>query len=109
MCGIDGLHKVLNSIYASKNAGLKVKLNMVVVRGWNDDEVVDFAKFARETGNVVRFIEFMPLDGSGIWSPDLVVSKSEIISKIRNDICNVEASETVNENCAELKIGRAHV
>ena len=92
MCGIDGLHKVLNSIYASENAGLKVKINTVVVRGWNDQEVVDFAKFARETGHVVRFIEFMPLDGSGIWSPDLVVSKSEIISRIRNEIGDIEVS-----------------
>ncbi|MDQ4012514.1 MAG: GTP 3',8-cyclase MoaA [Thermoproteota archaeon] len=91
MCGINGLHKVLNSIYASENAGLKVKINTVVVRGWNEDEVVDFARFARETGHIVRFIEFMPLDGSGIWSPDLVVSKSEIISRIRNDIGDIEA------------------
>ncbi|HEX6280612.1 MAG TPA: GTP 3',8-cyclase MoaA [Nitrososphaera sp.] len=102
MCGIDGLHRVLNSIYASENAGLKVKINTVVVRGWNDEEVVDFASFARETGHVVRFIEFMPLDGSGIWSPDLVVSKSEIISRIRNDICDVEVSGIVDNNGATL-------
>ena len=102
MCGIDGLHKVLNSIYASENAGLKVKINIVVVRGWNDDEVVDFANFARETGHVVRFIEFMPLDGSGIWSPDLVVSKSEIISTIRNKICDIEASRIVDNNNSTL-------
>jgi GTP 3',8-cyclase len=98
MCGIDGLHKVLDSIYASENAGLKVKINTVVVRGWNDDEVVDFVNFARETGHIVRFIEFMPLDGSGIWSPDLVVSKSEIISIIRNKICDIEASGIVDDN-----------
>lgn len=102
MCGIDGLHKVLNSIHASQNARLKIKINTVVVRGWNDDEVVDFANFARETGCIVRFIEFMPLDGSGIWSPDLVVSKSEIISKIRNDICDIEASGIIDSNCATL-------
>jgi cyclic pyranopterin phosphate synthase len=89
MCGIDGLHKVLNAIYASESAGLNVKINTVVVRGWNDQEVIDFARFARETGHVVRFIEFMPLDGSGIWSPDLVVSKSEIISRIRNEIGDI--------------------
>jgi cyclic pyranopterin phosphate synthase len=99
MCGIDGLHKVLNSIYAAEKAGLKVKVNTVVVRGWNDDEVLDFANFARETGHVVRFIEFMPLDGSGIWSPDLVVSKSEIISTIRNDICDIEeAAGIIDDN-----------
>ena len=107
MCGIDGLHKVLNSIHASENAGLKVKINIVVVRGWNDDEVVDFANFARETGHIVRFIEFMPLDGSGIWSPDLVVSKSEIISKIRNDICDIEASGIVDSNCTTLNDTRS--
>jgi cyclic pyranopterin phosphate synthase len=102
MCGIDGLHKVLNSIYASENAGLKVKINVVVVRGWNDDEVVDFADFARETGLIVRFIEFMPLDGSGIWSPDLVVSKSEIISRIRDSICDVEPAGTADNNGIKL-------
>jgi cyclic pyranopterin phosphate synthase len=98
MCGIDGLKKVLNSIHASKDAGLKVKINTVVMRGWNDDEVVDFANFARETGCIVRFIEFMPLDGSGIWSPELVVSKSEIISKIGNEVCGLQASETIEKN-----------
>ena len=101
MCGIDGLHKVLNSIYVADQAGLKVKINTVIIRGWNDDEVTDFANFARETGHVVRFIEFMPLDGSGIWSPDLVVSKSEIISKIRKDICDIEASESIVNNNGE--------
>jgi GTP 3',8-cyclase len=98
MCGIDGLKKVLNSIHTSKDAGLKVKINTVVMRGWNDDEVVDFANFARETGCIVRFIEFMPLDGSGIWSPELVVSKSEIISKIGNEVCSLQASETIENN-----------
>src|SRR5919109_2924350 len=102
MCGVDGLHKVLNSIYASENAGLKVKINTVVGRGWNDQEVIDFARFARETGHVVRFIEFMPLDGSGICSPDLVVSKSEIISRIRNEIGDIEVSR-IFEN-EDLKV-----
>ena len=102
MCGVDGLHKVLDSIYASENAGLKIKINTVIVRGWNDKEVVDFERFARETGNIVRFIEFMPLDGSGIWSPDLVVSKSEIISQIRNNIGDMIASEIVNIKDAKL-------
>jgi cyclic pyranopterin phosphate synthase len=100
MCGIDGLHKVLDSIYAAENAGLKVKINTVLVRGWNDQEVTDFASFARETGHIVRFIEFMPLDGSGIWSPDLVVSKSEIISRIRNDIGDLEPFGIVDNNKA---------
>jgi GTP 3',8-cyclase len=104
MCGIDGLHKVLNSIYAARNAGLKVKINTVLVRGWNDQEVADFANFARETGLVVRFIEFMPLDGTGIWSPDLVVSKSEVISRIRNNIGDIEVSGVVDDDDNTAKV-----
>jgi len=88
--GTEGLEKVLDSIKVANKVGLKVKINTVILRGQNDDEVLDFAKFARETGNIVRFIEFMPLDGSGIWKRDLVVTKKEII-------------DTINENMMELK------
>ncbi len=63
---IDGLNKVIGSLEAAEHIGLKVKINVVVVRGWNDDEIVDFANYARDAGHIVRFIEFMPLDGSGI-------------------------------------------
>ncbi|MGH9909795.1 MAG: GTP 3',8-cyclase MoaA [Nitrososphaerales archaeon] len=86
MGGVDGLDKVLASIQAADDAGLKVKINAVVMRGWNDDEVVDFAKFARDTGYTVRFIEFMPLDGTGIWAPDLVFSKKEMIERISKNV-----------------------
>ena len=86
MCGIDGLKKVLASILVADDAGLKIKINTVVVRGWNDDEVADFARFARFTGLTVRFIEFMPLDGAGIWEPDLVFSKREMIERINKNV-----------------------
>ena len=86
MCGIDGIDRVLKSIDAAHTAGLKLKINTVVVRGWNDDEVVDFAKFARYTGYTVRFIEFMPLDGTGIWRPDLVFSSKEMIERINKNV-----------------------
>jgi len=65
---------------------MNIKINNVVMRGWNDDEVVDFALFSKATGHQVRFIEFMPLDGSGIWNSKLVVTKQEIMTKIRNKI-----------------------
>lgn len=86
MCGIDGVNKVLASIRAAHDAGLKLKINTVVVRGWNDDEVVNFARFARFTGYTVRFIEFMPLDGTGMWKPDLVFTKREMIERINNNV-----------------------
>ena len=65
--GINGLNKVIDAVNSAESVGLNVKINTVVIRGWNDDEIVDFAKFSRDTGHIVRFIEFMPLDGSGIW------------------------------------------
>jgi GTP 3',8-cyclase len=98
IAGVDGLDRVLTSIKAANNVGLKVKINAVVIRGWNDDEVVDFARFARATGYTVRFIEFMPLDGTGIWTPDLVFSKREMIQRINK---NVKELVPLNNNNSE--------
>lgn len=79
----DALDKVMVGLRAAEAAGLSpVKLNCVVVRGRNDDEVVDFAKLARETGYEVRFIEFMPLDAEKKWDRAQVVSLDEIIANI---------------------------
>jgi len=86
MTGTNGLGKVISSIHKARDAGFDVKINTVVVRGWNDDEVVEFANFARHTGITVRFIEFMPLDGTGIWRSDLVFSKKEMIEKLESSI-----------------------
>ena len=86
MGGRRGKDKVLRAIKEADAVGLRVKVNSVLVRGWNDDEIVDFARFARNTGIVVRFIEFMPLDGSGIWRSDLVVSKTETLNRISNEV-----------------------
>ena len=52
------------------------------MRGENDDEIVDFARFGREQGVGVRFIEFMPLDADDQWSRDKVVPSSEVIERI---------------------------
>ena len=103
MTGVDGLEKVISSIHKAKDVGLDVKINTVVVRGWNDDEVVEFANFARRTGITVRFIEFMPLDGTGIWRNDLVFSKMEMIKKIETDIGKIlPASEQEISTPAKL-------
>jgi len=84
--GTDCLAKVLESIKVANKMQMSIKINNVVMRDWNDDEVVNFALFSRATGYPVRFIEFMPLDGSGIWNRDLVVTKQEIMTKINNKI-----------------------
>jgi cyclic pyranopterin phosphate synthase len=81
--GVDKLDEVLEAIEAAKRADLKpIKINAVVVRGWNEDEIVDFARFARENDLAMRFIEFMPLDSGHDWSKNSVVSGREIREKI---------------------------
>jgi len=83
MTGVDVLDKVLAGIAASKTAGLEpIKINAVIVRGHNEDEVADFAAFAREYDVKMRFIEFMPLDSGHEWSRDDVVSGKEIRDRI---------------------------
>lgn len=83
MTGVDVLDKVLAGIQAAKGADLHpIKINAVIVRGHNEDELVDFAAFAREHDLRMRFIEFMPLDSGHEWSRDDVVSGREIREKI---------------------------
>lgn len=83
MTGVDVLDRVLAGIEAAKNAGLQpIKINAVIVRGHNEDEVADFAAFAREHDVKMRFIEFMPLDSGHEWSRDDVVSGREIRERI---------------------------
>lgn len=79
----DELPRVLEGIDAAVAAGLDpVKVNVVMMRGVNDDEAVDFATFGRERGVTVRFIEFMPLDGGEGWTNDQVVTQAEIVAAI---------------------------
>ena len=79
----DELDRVLDGIAAAQEAGFApVKVNAVVQRGVNDDEVVDLARFGRDRGVEVRFIEFMPLDADGTWRHDQVVGQDEIVAAI---------------------------
>ncbi|MBA3654216.1 MAG: GTP 3',8-cyclase MoaA [Actinobacteria bacterium] len=79
----DALGKVLAGIDAALAAGFDpVKINVVLMRGVNDDEAVDFARFGREKGAQIRFIEFMPLDAEGGWSRDQVVAADDTIAAI---------------------------
>ncbi|HLI23392.1 MAG TPA: GTP 3',8-cyclase MoaA [Acidimicrobiales bacterium] len=81
--GRDALPRVLEGIDQAMAVGLQpVKVNCVLVRGVNDDEIVDFAAFGRQKGAHVRFIEWMPLDGGGEWAADRVVPASEVIAAI---------------------------
>ncbi len=88
----DDLKKVLDGIASAKEAGFDpIKINVVLMRGENDDEIVDFARFGRENGVGVRFIEFMPLDADDAWNRDKVVPSSEVIARINEAFPLVKA------------------
>jgi cyclic pyranopterin phosphate synthase len=79
----DELDRVLDGIEAAKEAGFSpVKINAVIERGVNDDEIVALAEFGRTRDVEVRFIEFMPLDADGHWMNDKVVGQDEIVATI---------------------------
>ncbi|MCO6511770.1 MAG: GTP 3',8-cyclase MoaA [Aridibacter famidurans] len=84
--GVDKLDEAIAAIDAAREAGLEpIKANAVIVRGRNEHELVDFARFARETGVSMRFIEFMPLDSGHGWKREMVVSGRQIRDAIERE------------------------
>ena len=93
----DELDRVLDGIDAALDAGLNpVKINAVMMRGINDDEIIDFAEFGRNKGVTVRFIEFMPLEAGDVWNEGLVVPAQEIVETI-NQVLPLEPVVRGNE------------
>jgi GTP 3',8-cyclase len=79
----DALDRVLEGIRAARRAGLRpIKVNCVVIAGQNDEEIVSFARWARETDTFVRFIEYMPLDAEHAWERAKVVPSARLIEEI---------------------------
>jgi cyclic pyranopterin phosphate synthase len=84
-------HKVVSGVRAARAAGLTpLKINCVLLRGFNDGQVEAFAHFARQEDVVVRFIEFMPLEEGRLWSPEIVVPLKEILARIGSILPLVE-------------------
>ena len=78
-----GFDRVLAGVRAARDAGLgPVKVNCVLMRGFNEDQIIPFGMFAREEGVIVRFIEFMPLEEERVWAPETVVSLDEILERM---------------------------
>lgn len=77
------LKRVLEGIFAAKNHGLNpIKLNAVIERGVNDEDILDLVEFSRGNGLAIRFIEYMDVGNSNNWTSTKLVSKKEIIAKI---------------------------
>ncbi|MFZ0864625.1 MAG: GTP 3',8-cyclase MoaA [Candidatus Sulfotelmatobacter sp.] len=79
----NGYDQVLAGIRAARRAGLwPLKVNCVLMRGFNEDQIIPFGMFAREEGVTVRFIEFMPLEEGRTWAPSTVVTLDEILARM---------------------------
>ena len=79
----NGYDQVLAGIRAARRVGLwPLKVNCVLMRGFNEDQIIPFGMFAREEGVTVRFIEFMPLEEDRVWSPSTVVPLEEILARM---------------------------
>jgi cyclic pyranopterin phosphate synthase len=85
LSGGRDVRPVLDGVLAARQAGLPLKLNAVIVRGINEDEILPLARWALAQQLPLRFIEFMPLDGRGAWSRERVVSEAEILDRLRTE------------------------
>jgi GTP 3',8-cyclase len=90
------LDDVLAGLFAAKKTGMApIKVNAVIIRGTNDDEILDLVEFARSNGFEMRFIEYMDVGNANAWSLQKTVPKSEIL-------------EIVNARFPVREVGRAH-
>ncbi len=100
----NGYEKVLAGIREAKRVGLEpVKVNCVLLRGFNEDQIIEFGKFARQEDVVVRFIEFMPLEEDRVWTPEVVVTLDEILRTMANFMPLVEIEHARSETARRYR------
>ncbi len=100
----NGFDNVIAGIRAARRAGLDpVKVNCVLLRGFNENQIVPLGKFAREEGVIVRFIEFMPLEEDRAWSPEKVVTLKEIVDTLNADHPLVEIPHERSETARKYR------
>jgi cyclic pyranopterin phosphate synthase len=93
LTGKDAFRKVLEGLEAARAVGLKAKLNAVVLRGWNDHQIVPLAQLAQREGFQVRFIEFMPYQANG-WGQEQFMPAAEILQRIQEGLDTELEAET---------------
>jgi cyclic pyranopterin phosphate synthase len=100
----NGYDHVLAGIRAARRAGLwPLKVNCVLMRGFNEDQIIPFGMFAREEGVTVRFIEFMPLEEDRTWSPATVVTLDEILARMAEYRALVEIPRARSETARRYR------
>lgn len=88
----DGLAQVLDGLAEAKRLGFSpIKINAVALKGLTEPDIVPLARFGREHGFEVRFIEFMPLDAQGLWDRSRVLTAGEIVDVLSREIAPLEA------------------
>jgi cyclic pyranopterin phosphate synthase len=100
----SGFDNVLAGVRAARRVGLgPVKVNCVLLRGFNEDQIIPFGRFAREEDVIVRFIEFMPLEEDRVWSPSTVVTLDEILTRMAEYRPLVEISHARSETARRYR------
>jgi len=102
--GKDVYDKVLEGVFISTKTFEKVKINTVIIKGYNEDEILDMVDFAIDLKLNLRFIEYMPFDGNRLWDLDKVVTGKEIIEKIKGKYDLVELPRTPGSTAKLFKI-----
>jgi GTP 3',8-cyclase len=108
----SGYDNVLAGIREAKRVGLApVKVNCVLLRGFNDDQIPKFGKFARQEDVTVRFIEFMPLEEDRVWNPEVVITQSEILRRMADFMPLVEIGQEGSETARRYRFadGRGEI
>ena len=103
----DELPRVLASIEKCLGLGFKIKLNAVAMKGVTDDDIVPLARFGRERGMEVRYIEFMPLDAQGIWDKSRVLTQDEMVARLSREIAPLVALPNSDPHAPATEFGFA--
>jgi cyclic pyranopterin phosphate synthase len=104
-----GYEKVLSGIREAKRIGLgPVKVNCVLLRGFNEDQITAFGQFARKEDVIVRFIEFMPLEEDRVWSPDVVITQEEILRRMAEFMPLIEIGQEGSETARRYRFADGH-
>jgi len=110
--GVDAINDVFKGIERSIQEGLHpIKINTVIIKGFNDDEILDFASLARKWAIHIRFIEFMPFGDPELWGPSKIVSSREVEDIIRS-VYELEPSINTHKGPAKmfrLKDGKGQI
>ena len=100
----NGFDQVLAGIRAARRAGLgPVKVNCVLLRGLNEDQIIPFGMFAREEDVIVRFIEFMPLEEDRAWSQSAVVTLDQILARMSEYLPVIEVPHGHSETARRYR------